>query len=147
MGYATRIVDGFESAMLQMQTNLSTENSSYLFTMSYIPLSVHSHKGHYKGEYGDHHPKNLLDGKSDTFYESADGTIKDDWIVFAMEKAHVPTSLKLEGVGHDGGVKDFSVWVGNAVTGNWIKCHDGTLRAKKQRGLQEFALLAPNSES
>ena len=113
--------------------------------MSRIPLSVHSHKGHY--EWGDHHPKNLLDGKSGTGYMSAGGTIKDDWIQFAMQRAAIPTSVKLEGSEGIVGVKDFAVYVGDAATGKWIKCHAQTLRAKQQRGLQEFALLAPNSES
>jgi len=43
-----------------------------------VELAVHGHRGHH----GDYHPKNLLDGRSDTRYGSKAGKPDEDWIEF-----------------------------------------------------------------
>eukprot|EP01083_Nonionella_stella_P020373 56489_1 len=88
-----------------------------------IPLNIHSHKGHDR----DYAPERILRSNQNR-YLSPHKQCTDDWIILNTNDGNMycPTKLQLvvdSGV-LDHGPKQFWLKVGNAITQQWINCHE-----------------------
>ena len=73
-----------------------------------IKLAVAAHRGHD----GRYHPKNVLDGETHTWYQSKEGSLSEDWIIFKQRQPWrcYATRLMFRTVYSDCAIKTVVLW-------------------------------------
>jgi len=99
-----------------------------------MELAVHDHRGHYS-DYG-YHPKNLLDGRSATYYYSKRGKPAEDWIILEKTsgKSVRPTVVMLRNTEPSSALRTLTVSCSDdQETWHTLRQIDGIKQDKEKR--------------